>query len=167
MLQSVFHPPIIDLFVCFLLLLLLLCCFVLFSLSSAEAPSVEKRREKRARTWKIKKKKTGPSEDDRKGPFSFLFPVSPARFRFPSAQLPRGLFPLSPFSSLPERRKRPLRMREFCFRSFFFVLVLFCFFFLEKRACSRYSIAKVMDLNPAEASIFFLCCHGPFSPGNG
>ena len=44
--------------------------------------------------------------------FSFPFPVSPARFRFPSPQLPRPLIPLSLFLIIPERRKRPLRRRD-------------------------------------------------------
>ena len=33
-------------------------------------------------------------------------------FRFPSPQLPCAIFPLSPFPSLLERRKRPLQRRE-------------------------------------------------------
>ena len=48
-----------------------------WALSSAEAPSVGKRRENGENREKMGK----------------LIPVSPARFRFPSPQLPRPLFP--------------------------------------------------------------------------
>ena len=61
--------------------------------------------------------KSGACRDDRKGekagssPFSFPFPVSPAHFRFAFPHLLCTLFPLFPFPSLPERRKRPLQRR--------------------------------------------------------
>ena len=72
------------------------------SLTSAEAPSVGKRRgngEKRETTGKLKNR--GRAGDDGLA-FSFPFLVSPARFRFPSPQLPRALIALSLFLTLPK-----------------------------------------------------------------
>ena len=44
--------------------------------------------------------------------FSFPFPVSPARFRFPPAQLPRALFFPSPHSPFYRKDERDLCGRE-------------------------------------------------------